>query len=86
MKKEDVFKELSATEAGLSSAEASERLKKYGKNEIAEEKAQSPIMVFLGQYKDFLVIILIIAAIISMALGDVESSLVILIVLTINAI
>ena len=86
MKKEDIFKELSATEDGLSSVEVSERLKKYGKNEIAEEKAQSPIMVFLGQYKDFLVIILIIAAIISMALGDVESSLVILIVITINAI
>ena len=86
MKKEDIFKELSATENGLSSVEVSERLKKYGKNEIAEEKAQSPIMVFLGQYKDFLVIILIIAAIISMALGDVESSLVILIVITINAI
>ena len=59
MKKEDIFKELSATEDGLSSVEVSERLKKYGKNEIAEEKAQSPIMVFLGQYKDFLVIILI---------------------------
>ncbi|HIT85230.1 MAG TPA: calcium-translocating P-type ATPase, PMCA-type [Candidatus Ornithomonoglobus intestinigallinarum] len=84
--KEKVFKELSVPENGLTEAEAEERLKKYGKNELAEEKKQSPFMIFLGQYKDFLVLILIAAAIISMVLGDIESSLVILIVITINAV
>lgn len=84
--KEKVFKELSVSENGLTEAEAEERLKKYGKNELAEEKKQSPFMIFLGQYKDFLVLILIAAAIISMVLGDIESSLVILIVITINAV
>lgn len=84
--KEEVYKELSSSEGGLSSAEAESRLKKYGKNELAEENRKSPFMIFLGQYKDFLVLILIAAAIISMVLGDIESSLVILIVITINAI
>ena len=86
MKKEEVLNEVSAAESGLSAAEAQKRLEKFGKNELTEEKRESPIMIFLGQYKDFLVIILIIAAIISMVLGDVESSAVILIVITINAI
>lgn len=43
-------------------------------------------MIFLEQYKDFLVIILIVAALISGFLGDIESAIVILIVITINAI
>lgn len=86
MKKEDVLKELTSSNTGISSAEAKKRLEQLGKNELAEEDRKSPLMVFLGQYKDFLVIILIVAAIISMALGDVESSIVILVVITINAI
>ncbi len=59
---------------------------KYGLNELVEAKKKSLLMVFLEQYKDFLVIILIIAAIISGFLGDFESTIVILIVITINAI
>ena len=86
LSKEAAAKELGASLDGLSGSEAADRLKKFGKNELAEEGKKSPLFVFLGQYKDFLVIILIIAAIISMALGDIESSVVILVVITINAI
>ncbi len=84
--KQAVFDKLSSGVNGLSEEEASKRLQKYGKNELADEGHKNPFMVFLGQYKDFLVIILIIAAIISMVLKDVESSIVILVVITINAI
>ena len=70
----------------LSSEKARENQKKYGPNEIQEEKKKSVGMIFLEQYKDFLVIILIISAIISGFLGDAESAIVILIVITINAI
>lgn len=86
LSKDDTAKEIQASLGGLTSQQAQERLKKYGKNELTEEGQKSPVAVFFSQYKDFLVIILIIAAIISMVLGDIESSLVILVVITINAI
>ncbi len=84
--KQKVLEEVASGDGGLSEMEAQKRLQKYGKNELADEGHKNPFMVFLGQYKDFLVIILIIAAIISMVLKDVESSIVILVVITINAI
>lgn len=86
MKKEDVMQKLSVSESGLSQKQAEENLKKYGKNELAEDNKESPLMIFFEQYKDILVIILIIAAVISGILGDIESSIVIFVVITINAI
>ena len=86
MKKEDVLKMLGTDENGLTQNQAEENQKKYGKNELAEGKKKNPFILFLEQYKDFLVIILIIAAIISGVLGDIESAIVIFVVITINAI
>lgn len=86
MKKEDVLKMLETDENGLTQNQAKENQKKYGKNELAEGKKKNPFILFLEQYKDFLVIILIIAAIISGVLGDIESAIVIFVVITINAI
>mgnify|MGYP004726399427 FL=1 len=86
MKKEDVLKVLGTDENGLTQNQAKENQKKYGKNELAEGKKKNPFILFLEQYKDFLVIILIIAAIISGVLGDIESAIVIFVVITINAI
>ena len=86
MKKEDVLKMLGTDENGLTQNQAKENKKKYGKNELAEGKKKNPFILFLEQYKDFLVIILIIAAIISGVLGDIESAIVIFVVITINAI
>ncbi len=86
MTKESVMNELKTGENGLSSQQAAENLRRYGKNELSEGKKKNPVMLFLEQYKDFLVIILIIAAIISGILGDIESAIVIFVVITINAI
>ena len=70
----------------LTKEQAKENLKKYGPNELTEGKKKTTVQIFLEQYKDFLVIILIIAAIASGFMGDVESTAVILIVITMNAI
>ena len=86
MKKEDVPTMLGTDENGLTQNQAKENQKKYGKNELAEGKKKIRFILFLEQYKDFLVIILIIAAIISGVLGDIESAIVIFVVITINAI
>ena len=86
MKNEDVLTMLGTDENGLTQNQAKENQKKYGKNELAEGKKKNPFILFLEQYKDFLVIILIIAAIISGVLGDIESAIVIFVVITINAI
>ena len=82
----DALTRLESRESGLSSAEVQERQEKYGYNELAETGKKSVLRIFAEQWKDFLVMILIAAAIISAVLGDWESMLVILIVLAMNAV
>lgn len=81
-----VRQEVNGSLEPLSNQQVKINQEKYGLNELVETKAKSIPMIFLEQYKDFLVIILIIAALISGFLGDIESAIVILIVITINAI
>lgn len=84
--KEELFKDLNVTSSGLTQKEVQERHTKYGLNELTEGKKKSIAQVFLEQFKDMLVIILMIAAIVSMFLENVESALVIFVVITLNAI
>lgn len=84
--KEDIEKEFSLTENGLTEQQVIESQKKNGVNEIEEGEKQSTLSVFISQFKDFLVIILIFAGIISMATGNTESTIVIFAVITMNAI
>ncbi len=84
---DEVLSALSTSrETGLTSAQAEESRKKHGANVIAEEKPKSIFKVFLEQFADLLVIILIIASVISAFTGNIESTIVILAVITINAI
>ena len=82
----EVLSRLDASADGLSDEQAKERLEAHGPNQLAEGKKKSVAMVFLDQFKDLLVVILIIAAGISMLTGDVESTAVIIAVLILNAI
>lgn len=83
---EETFKQCQTTRQGLSSQNVLQRQQKYGKNELAEKKKESPFVIFLKQFQDLLVIILIIAAIISGMSGQLESTLVIVVVIIVNAI
>ena len=66
---DEVFDKLSSAPKGLSGDEASTRLEKYGKNELEEGEKVSPVKLFLEQFADFLIIILIIAATLSLIMG-----------------
>ena len=83
---EETLQDLEASRTGLTSAQAAERLGRYGKNALAEGKRKTPIQVFLEQFKDLLVVILLIAALISAVSGNAESTIVIFAVLILNAI
>ena len=82
----ELFQKLDCRETGLSQEDAALRLLKYGANELHAGKQKSILQIFLGQFADFLVLILILAAVISACMGDVESMIVILAVITMNAI
>lgn len=73
-----VLKILNTSESGLSSAEAEKRLEKYGKNELQEEEKTSVVKLFLSQFKSFLIIILIAAALVSAFLGELVDAFVIM--------
>lgn len=83
---ENVMKELDVTHRGLTDYEVRVRHKRYGYNELQQGKKKNAVQIFLEQFKDFLVIILMIAAIISVFLDEVESSIVILVVVILNAV
>ena len=89
---EDVEKELNADlEKGLATEEVQKRQEKYGLNELKAKKKKSLLQKFLEQFKDFSIIVLIIAAIVSGAVGIAEGegitdTIIILIVVIVNAI
>lgn len=83
---EEVKQEVNGKQEPLTAEEIKAHQEKYGPNELMEGQKKTTLQIFLEQFQDFLVIILIIAAVISGFLGDAESAIVILVVITINAI
>ena len=71
---------------GLAGDEAQQRLEKYGPNELVEKGAKEPWRIFLDQFKEIMVIILIVAALVSAALGEWLEVFVILAIVVLNAI
>ncbi len=82
----ELLRDLQCGGEGLSAAEAARRLEAYGPNELQAGGQKGVLRIFLEQFADFLVLILILAAAVSAVLGDVESMFVILAVITMNAV
>ncbi|SEF76539.1 Ca2+-transporting ATPase [Caloramator fervidus] len=71
---------------GLSKHEVKKRLDKYGYNEITKKKRKSPILIFLSQFNDFIVWVLIAATIVSAFLGEIADAITILIIILMDGI
>lgn len=80
-----VIKQLNSQTTGLSIEDVSKQRETHGSNLLEESKSVSTAIIFLSQFKDFLVIILMVAAAVSAMMGKLESTLVIIAVLIINA-
>ena len=72
-------------ERGLSVDEASRRLERVGANEIPERGRRSPLAMFAAQFQDFMILVLIAAAVVSGIIGDAEDTIVILAIVVLNA-
>lgn len=83
---QQLWADLGTDEQGLTNADALKRLSQYGPNQIEEKKGKSPVFIFLGQFKDTLVLILIAAAIVAFLIKEYIDTTVIMTVIIINAI
>lgn len=81
----EVLEKLDTKATGLSSDEAQLRLDKYGPNELLQSKKKSPWMLLLHQFADFMILVLIAAAIISGVAGDLTDSIIIIVIVLLNA-
>ena len=86
MTKEEVLRNRHASEDGLTESEVLKIRQEMGENCMKEAKKKSPVRIFAEQFLDLLVIILIIAAVVSMLSGNVESTVVIFVVIVMNAV
>ncbi len=83
---QQIFSDLNSSEKGLSGQEVQNRLNEYGRNELEEKKKKSPLVLFLGQFKDFMIIVLIAAAIISGLIGEMTDTIIIMVIVLLNAV
>jgi Ca2+-transporting ATPase len=82
---EETFAKLAATELGLSSREVGDRKTKYGLNQIESEERRHPFLIFVDQFKSFIIYILLFAVVFSLAIGEFVDCLIILAILVVNA-
>lgn len=82
----EVLTTFSTTSQGLSSEEVERRLSKYGPNELEEKKKRSLVLMFLDQFRDFMIMVLLVAAIISGFIGEIVDTIAIVVIVVLNAV
>ena len=83
---EEVLLNLGSTTEGLASEEAARRLEEYGPNVLKEKKRKTAFMMFLDQFKDFMIIVLIAAAVIAGFIGEPSDAIAIVVIVALNAV
>ncbi|MBP5842644.1 HAD-IC family P-type ATPase, partial [Lactiplantibacillus plantarum] len=81
-----VYEELGTDEHGLQQSAATQRLEQYGPNALNQQKATSLLQKFIAQFKDFMIIVLLVAALIAAFTGEAVDAVIILLVVVLNAI
>src|SRR5512144_2044539 len=82
---ESALAELRSGRGGLSAEEARERLARYGPNELVEKKRKTAVRMFLGQFTDFMILVLIAAATVSGVIGEAADTVAIIVIVVLNA-
>jgi Ca2+-transporting ATPase len=82
----EVLEKLQSSDMGLTSEEAQQRLDRYGPNELIEKKRKSVWMMFLDQFKDFMILVLIAAAVVAGVIGEPSDTIAIVVIVLLNAI
>ncbi|MBA4371596.1 MAG: ATPase [Thermodesulfovibrio sp.] len=83
---EETLTELGTSAEGLSRDEAQKRLLEYGPNELTEKEKKTPLMMFLDQFRDFMILVLIAAALISGFIGELSDTIAIVVIVVLNAV
>lgn len=82
----EIFDQFGSGSEGLSTSKAAENLRKFGPNALLEKKKKPAWILFLGQFKDFMILILLAAAFLSGIIGELTDTLIILVIIILNAI
>jgi len=82
----EIFEQIQSSSNGLSSEEAARRLGEYGPNELKEKAKKTIFMMFLDQFRDFMILVLIVAAVISGFIGELSDTIAIIVIVVLNAV
>jgi Ca2+-transporting ATPase len=82
----ELFQEFNSQKEGISDSEAEKRIQQYGPNALEEKKKKPAWVLFLAQFKDFMILILAAAAVISGVVGDLTDTIIILVIIVLNAV
>jgi Ca2+-transporting ATPase len=83
---DDTYRQLQSSGSGLANDEVAFRQEKYGPNSLEEKKKKPAWVIFLSQFKDFMIIVLVAAAVISGIIGDLTDTIIILVIVLLNAV
>jgi len=82
----EVFHELASSPDGITEEEARTRIKRFGENVLKEKEKKTLFMIFLDQFRDFMILVLIAAAVISGVIGELSDTIAIIVIVVLNAV